>query len=100
AEDGIRDFHVTGVQTCALPIFYREARVPLGGTLHKDPASGWELPGGRRVFCVTTDKPERLQGLSGENLLCCVDEGSGYPDELWAPIFGNMQSGEIGRAHV
>src|SRR5690606_41006452 len=23
AEDGIRDFHVTGVQTCALPIFER-----------------------------------------------------------------------------
>src|SRR5690606_40880891 len=23
-EDGIRDFHVTGVQTCALPIFDRE----------------------------------------------------------------------------
>src|SRR5690606_39783814 len=23
AEDGIRDFHVTGVQTCALPIFFR-----------------------------------------------------------------------------
>src|SRR5690606_40014122 len=23
-EDGIRDFHVTGVQTCALPIFTRE----------------------------------------------------------------------------
>src|SRR5690606_4723639 len=22
AEDGIRDFHVTGVQTCALPIYY------------------------------------------------------------------------------
>src|SRR5690606_42141746 len=25
AEDGIRDFHVTGVQTCALPIFYSRA---------------------------------------------------------------------------
>src|SRR5690606_16218551 len=25
AEDGIRDFHVTGVQTCALPIFSRDA---------------------------------------------------------------------------
>src|SRR5690606_39039849 len=25
AEDGIRDFHVTGVQTCALPIF-----IPIG----------------------------------------------------------------------
>src|SRR5690606_39763032 len=23
AEDGIRDFHVTGVQTCALPILWR-----------------------------------------------------------------------------
>src|SRR5690606_39754230 len=25
AEDGIRDFHVTGVQTCALPIYAIEA---------------------------------------------------------------------------
>src|SRR5690606_33036821 len=29
AEDGIRDFHVTGVQTCALPILQAEkARIP------------------------------------------------------------------------
>src|SRR5690606_40309102 len=33
AEDGIRDFHVTGVQTCALPIYlgvriFRDARNP------------------------------------------------------------------------
>src|SRR5690606_40331575 len=28
AEDGIRDFHVTGVQTCALPISFPEARKP------------------------------------------------------------------------
>src|SRR5690606_40376177 len=28
AEDGIRDFHVTGVQTCALPIFPTFHRVP------------------------------------------------------------------------
>src|SRR5690606_41080815 len=27
AEDGIRDFHVTGVQTCALPIWKPAARV-------------------------------------------------------------------------
>src|SRR5690606_40131800 len=26
AEDGIRDFHVTGVQTCALPILLEEQR--------------------------------------------------------------------------
>src|SRR5690606_10584497 len=30
AEDGIRDFHVTGVQTCALPIWLlSESRAPL-----------------------------------------------------------------------
>src|SRR5690606_40680345 len=28
AEDGIRDFHVTGVQTCALPILWAEAGWP------------------------------------------------------------------------
>src|SRR5207302_5683244 len=26
AEDGIRDFHVTGVQTCALPILMKRSR--------------------------------------------------------------------------
>src|SRR5690606_40368917 len=26
AEDGIRDFHVTGVQTCALPIYFADRR--------------------------------------------------------------------------
>src|SRR5690606_40909519 len=29
AEDGIRDFHVTGVQTCALPISFEFFRVRL-----------------------------------------------------------------------
>src|SRR5690606_40623751 len=28
AEDGIRDFHVTGVQTCALPILQRDRSGP------------------------------------------------------------------------
>src|SRR5207302_6447206 len=32
AEDGIRDFHVTGVQTCALPI-WAEAPAPREGGL-------------------------------------------------------------------
>src|SRR5690606_40794553 len=30
AEDGIRDFHVTGVQTCALPISHPRALRPEG----------------------------------------------------------------------
>src|SRR5690606_40128625 len=27
AEDGIRDFHVTGVQTCALPIYFKHPEI-------------------------------------------------------------------------
>src|SRR5690606_41114513 len=33
AEDGIRDFHVTGVQTCALPIFYHLPAVAKADTV-------------------------------------------------------------------
>src|SRR5690606_40566289 len=41
AEDGIRDFHVTGVQTCALPILHEQetrqllipVEVPLGNAM-------------------------------------------------------------------
>src|SRR6266850_7256704 len=37
AEDGIRDYKVTGVQTCALPI-------SLGATLISKTESGWSRP--------------------------------------------------------
>src|SRR5690606_40334830 len=36
AEDGIRDFHVTGVQTCALPIF-TELLAELGPVAERHP---------------------------------------------------------------
>src|SRR5256885_12896842 len=39
AEDGIRDYKVTGVQTCALPIFDR------GGLLQVGPESAGSVPG-------------------------------------------------------
>src|SRR5690606_39579174 len=44
AEDGIRDFHVTGVQTCALPICGSEEDcVLLYGHLDKQPeVTGWD----------------------------------------------------------
>src|SRR5690606_40291727 len=51
AEDGIRDFHVTGVQTCALPI--------LAGTVEKPLAPSYqEVPGG-----VTAPRGFRAAGL-------------------------------------
>src|SRR5690606_39425220 len=36
AEDGIRDFHVTGVQTCALPILLHSLQEQLAGLQGKD----------------------------------------------------------------
>src|SRR5690606_40994452 len=46
AEDGIRDFHVTGVQTCALPIYHR-AVVP-GEVAQRGAGGGQQLDDERR----------------------------------------------------
>src|SRR5690606_34967078 len=50
AEDGIRDFHVTGVQTCALPILLSPPRyvVPAATTGHT------------RHYMPTDDKPTKV----------------------------------------
>src|SRR5690606_40056275 len=56
AEDGIRDFHVTGVQTCALPILGHE--VPMAGNHHEEvdvrraPRVGHRLDGAKPVAAV------------------------------------------------
>src|SRR5690606_13569880 len=49
AEDGIRDFHVTGVQTCALPIFPWTRRLPRLRPHERDArAAGCALSAGAR----------------------------------------------------
>src|SRR5207302_7725708 len=55
AEDGIRDFHVTGVQTCALPIL---------DAAHSERASvfGWQ-GGSLPALFLATSHPERVQRL-------------------------------------
>src|SRR5690606_40778498 len=93
AEDGIRDFHVTGVQTCALPIFEHVQRyaaehgaelvvvhstVPVGTC----DANGWvhspvrgrhpNLVGGLRKFVKHRSEERR------------VGEGCGSRWEPWA----------------
>src|SRR5207248_11208179 len=65
AEDGIRDRTVTGVQTCALPIFGSPADVPLWDAIAKG-----ELPGPRILTAV--------QPLEGQG------EKTGTPDEIRA----------------
>src|SRR5207302_8289375 len=46
AEDGIRDFHVTGVKTCALPIYTISFNVPgTAGQVHylQTPPNGYPI---------------------------------------------------------
>src|SRR5690606_40841739 len=63
AEDGIRDFHVTGVQTCALPIYGAAGRVLVGvANAAHEPAHGLEdgvVTGPRRVGARLPETRER-----------------------------------------
>src|SRR5690606_40954085 len=67
AEDGIRDFHVTGVQTCALPI-YREGA---GDRLLQHPLEGGRVHG--LVVPLLTQPPEQgrvpggVEGVGGRS---------------------------------
>ena len=62
AEDGIRDVAVTGVQTCALPIYAFAGKVrphKIGTTDHKK-RPRWLIPAG--AFCVLDRSEERRVG--------------------------------------
>src|SRR5690606_40730667 len=62
AEDGIRDFHVTGVQTCALPIYFEildaDQEKETSGTIKNIPLKGdfklnnvsFEYPNGTKAL--------------------------------------------------
>src|SRR5690606_39518336 len=83
AEDGIRDFHVTGVQTCALPIYINDVKV--------------KHATGAKVVEMAT--PEEVQ-----QLLAC-DIGSLGPINLPAEVrlfadhaVENMVNGVAGRS--
>src|SRR5439155_8005579 len=66
AEDGIRDGHVTGVQTCALPISHRHA--PVTGWAHcnsradVDHDAQWPMDTGHvgEVFLKALDRLEQM----------------------------------------
>src|SRR5207302_6188789 len=90
AEDGIRDFHVTGVQTCALPIYELYQMISIDPQSHpllkaKSPQDsrehivGWTYQFGRgRVFATTlghdmktAGSPDYLQLLANGLLWTC-----------------------------
>src|SRR5690606_40465789 len=67
AEDGIRDFHVTGVQTCALPIFDRRRRVAAALAAHDAVDHHHADP--RNVA-----QPDALQQVAPRGVLGAVEE--------------------------
>src|SRR5690606_11721070 len=86
AEDGIRDFHVTGVQTCALPIC---ALVPFGSR---------RLSG---VIVALSESSEQLDEV--KDVLEMLDEETSFTDELleltrWIADYYVCTWGEVVRA--
>src|SRR5690606_40872225 len=76
AEDGIRDFHVTGVQTCALPIWLQSGgewdgltRVETGAAQGK-PWLVWESP--RTLAEVAVDVNKTSNNVMTRQLLLQV----------------------------
>src|SRR5690606_40538846 len=84
AEDGIRDFHVTGVQTCALPIFREFALLPHVSAIRGD----------RREVCVWfSDLRFALPEMPAPFEYAMCGDGRDWELRLDAG-----KSGEIGRA--
>src|SRR5690606_41030148 len=88
--DGIRDFHVTGVQTCALPISYT---MPGFATSDHTKSNAIALAEAMGATIETID----IRPMATEIL-----KGIGHPFAEGEPVydvtFENVQAGEIGRA--
>src|SRR5476649_1899595 len=68
AEDGIRDHCVTGVQTCALPIYDQKARGPKGEPWsgvrnHQAKLNMMAMKKGEQCFFYHSGKERRILGI-------------------------------------
>src|SRR5205085_6148923 len=72
AEDGIRDLTVTGVQTCALPIF--GARIPQSITAE---FVRNEVARGRAIIPANINHPESEPMIIGRNFLVKINANIG-----------------------
>src|SRR6266545_5071211 len=101
AEDGIRDKLVTGVQTCALPIFRRRAAWWRAGGGRSGPARAWRR-GCRRAAVPRTAGSRRLQ-KSPEHLIPLRHERPGHAaGEVGdrAAVHVELRGGGSGRAEA
>src|SRR5690606_39731546 len=62
AEDGIRDFHVTGVQTCALPIWVRPLLTISSARPSRSVGGARSAPGDAAITsCASASSPGRSE---------------------------------------
>src|SRR5690606_39558730 len=88
--DGIRDFHVTGVQTCALPIYTQAVT----SFTSPDPATEGTLtlnPDGTFTF-------EAVAGFEGTLDIPYTVEDDGHPVATAGATLHLVVEGQIGRA--
>ena len=67
--------------------------IDLGANVYESPDSGIQWKDGREIVGFSTNEPERMAGISGENVLFIPDEASGIPDEIFEAIEGNRAGG-------
>ena len=72
---------------------YFASKVKLGPEPAHKPSTGYRLADGRAVIGFSTDKPERMAGISGANVLFIIDEASGVPEEIFEAVEGNRAGG-------
>lgn len=60
-----------------------------------DPATGLKFDDMRFIYGRTTSAhdAEKMSGYSGDQILFCIDEASGFPDALFEAVQGNMAGG-------
>src|SRR5690606_20026927 len=84
-EDGIRDFHVTGVQTCALPIWSRDEKTDQQGIAHFWEHMAFKGTKKRRAFHILN----RLDSVGGELNAYTTKEKICFYASVLEPYFGN-----------
>src|SRR5690606_40023413 len=66
AEDGIRDFHVTGVQTCALPISHHSSGPYISALIERGMAV---------AICEQLEDPSQTKGLVKRDVVRVITPG-------------------------
>src|SRR5690606_40828903 len=92
AEDGIRDFHVTGVQTCALPISAEAGAAARGSSTMRTAHA--------RSASVTRERPDIAAWACAARKVRYSPKGSATPRARAARRSEERRGGEEGRAEA